>query len=146
MKTYIAKTADSDASKKQWYLVDADGKILGRMATRIATVLRGKHKATYTPHVDMGDFVVVVNAGKVRVTGRKLKQKQYLAFSGFPGGLKSTSLEVMLKTKPADVIKSAVRRMLPAGPLYRDMLKKLKIYAGAEHPYKKINFINLEFK
>ena len=91
-----------------------------------------------------GDYVVVINAQKVRVTGRKLKQKKYLTFSGYPGGQKSRSLEVMLKTKPTEVIKRAVRRMLPAGPLYRDMIKKLKVYKDAEHPYKKTDFVNLE--
>jgi large subunit ribosomal protein L13 len=146
MKTYIANKADAALNKKRWFFADADGKILGRLAARIATVIRGKHKATYTPHVDMGDYVVVVNAAKIRVTGRKLKQKQYLNYSGYPGGLKSTSLEVMLQTKPTEVIKTAVRKMLPAGPLHRDMLKKLKIYAGGEHPYKKTNFLNLEIK
>lgn len=144
MRTFIAKTSDAALNKKQWFLADAEGRILGRLATRIATIIRGKHKTTYTPHVDMGDYVVVVNAAKIRVTGRKLKQKQYLNYSGYPAGLKRTSLEVMLQTKPTEVIKSAVRKMLPAGPLYRDMLKKLKIYAGPEHPYKKVNFVNLE--
>ena len=145
MKTYIPKKQEADASRR-WYLVDANGIILGRMAARVASIIRGKHKPTYTSHMDMGDYVVVINAQKVRVTGRKLKEKQYLRFSGYPAGLKRTSLEVMLRTKPTEVIKSAVRRMLPAGPLFRDMLKKLKVYRDAEHPYKKVDFVSLEIK
>ena len=144
MKTYIASQSNTDLAKKQWFLVDARGKILGRMAAKIATVIRGKHKPTYTPNFDVGDHVVVINAEKLRVTGRKLKEKQYLRYSGYPGGLKSTSLEVMLKTKPTEVIKIAVRKMLPANPLSRQMIKKLRVYAGQEHPYKKINFSKLE--
>lgn len=144
MKTFMANRSNTDAAKKQWFLVDVKGKVLGRAAARIATVIRGKHKPTYTPHFDVGDHVVVINARDVRVTGRKLKEKQYLSFSGYPAGLKKTSLEVMLATKPADVIKSAVRRMLPAGPLSRDMLKKLRVFSSAEHPYKKINFTKLD--
>ncbi len=145
MKTFVPKKQELAASRR-WYLVDANGVILGRMAARVASIIRGKHKPTYVPHMDTGDYVVVINARKVRVTGRKLKEKQYLRFSGYPGGLKRISLEVMLRSKPTEVIKSAVRRMLPAGPLYRDMLKKLKIYADAEHPFKKVNFVNLEIK
>jgi len=144
MKTFIAKKEDLTPQSRRWYLVDAEGIVLGRMATRVATIIKGKHKAIYTPHVDTGDYVVVINAQKVRVTGRKLKQKKYLTFSGYPGGQKSRSLEVMLKTKPTEVIKRAVRRMLPAGPLYRDMIKKLKVYKDAEHPYNKTDFVNLE--
>jgi len=133
-----------DPSKKEWFFVDAKDKILGRLATKVATVIRGKHRPAYTPHFDVGDHVVVVNAGKVRVTGRKLKEKLYLRFSGYPAGLKKTSLEVMLRTNPTEVIKRAVRRMLPANPLSRQMLKKLKVFAGEEHTYKKINFRKLE--
>lgn len=144
MKTYIAKKSNSEVNKKEWFIVDAKNKILGRVAARIATVIRGKHKATFTPNFDAGDNVVVVNAKAIRVTGNKLKEKQYLTFSGYPGGLKSTSLEVMLETKPEEVMKRAVRRMLPSGPLSRDMLKKLRVYPGAEHPYKAIKFKELE--
>lgn len=144
MKTYVAKKSNTDLNKKQWFLVDVKGKILGRAAARIATVIRGKHKPTYTPNFDVGDHVVVINAQKIRVTGNKLKEKQYLRFSGYPGGLKSTSLEVMLQTKPADVIKIAVRKMLPANPLSRQMIKKLRVFAGEEHPYPKISFVKLE--
>lgn len=144
MKTYIAHKTNTDASKKQWFIVDAKGEILGRLASKVAAVIRGKHKTTYTLNFDTGDHVVVVNAEKIKVTGRKLKDKQYLTFSGYPAGLKKTSLEVMLKTKPTDVIKIAVRKMLPANPLSRQMLKKLRVFAGEEHPYKKINFKTLE--
>jgi large subunit ribosomal protein L13 len=144
MKTYIASAANTDLAKKDWFLVDAKGKILGRMAARIATVIRGKHRATYTPNFDVGDNVVVINAQRVRVTGRKLKEKEYLNFSGYPAGLKRTSLEVMLKTKPEEVVKRAVRRMLPANPLSRRMLKKLRVFAGDQHPYAKISFKKLE--
>ncbi|HQP91130.1 MAG TPA: 50S ribosomal protein L13 [Candidatus Omnitrophota bacterium] len=144
MKTYIAKKSNTDINKKEWFIVDAKNKILGRVAARVATVIRGKHKPTYTPNFDAGDNVVVLNAKAVRVTGNKLKEKEYLTFSGYPGGLKRASLELMLDTKPEEVIKRAVRRMLPSGPLSRDMLKKLRVYAGAEHPFKKITFKELE--
>ena len=144
MRTFIATKKNTDPAKKQWFLVDAKGKILGRTAAKIATVIRGKHKPTYTPNVDVGDRVVVINAEKIKVTGNKLIEKQYLRYSGYPGGLKSTSLEVMLKTKPTEVLKIAVRKMLPANPLSRDMIKKLDVYAGPEHPYKKIEFKKLE--
>lgn len=144
MKTYIANKTNTDASRKKWFIVDAKGKILGRLASRVASVIRGKHNPTYTLNFDTGDHVVVVNAEKIKVTGRKLKQKQYLRFSGYPAGLKKTSLELMLKTKPADVIKIAVRKMLPANPLSRQMLKKLRVFAGEDHPYKKVEFKTLE--
>ncbi|MGE5280238.1 MAG: 50S ribosomal protein L13 [Deltaproteobacteria bacterium] len=144
MKTFIANKKNMTSAARRWYLVDANGVVLGRMAARVASIIKGKHKPIYTPHVDTGDYVVVVNAEKVRVTGRKLKEKKYLRFSGYPGGQKSASLEVMLKTKPTEVVKRAVRRMLPAGPLYRDMIKKLKVYKDAEHPFKKTDFVNLE--
>ena len=144
MKTYIANRTNTDLSKNEWFLVDAKGKTLGRISTKIATIIRGKHKPTYTPNFDVGDYVVVINAKEVRVTGNKLKEKQYLRFSGYPSGLKKTSLEVMLKTKPTEVIKIAVRKMLPANSLSRQMIKKLKVFAGEEHPYKKVNFTPLE--
>jgi large subunit ribosomal protein L13 len=144
MKTYMGNQTNTASTPKEWYLVDAKEKILGRLASRVATVIRGKHKPTYTPNFDMGDNVVVINAKKIRVTGNKLKNKQYLNFSGYPGGLKSTSLEVMLEKKPEDVIKIAVRKMLPANPLSRQMLKKLKVYAGETHPYKKVNFLTIK--
>lgn len=132
MKTYSAKPHEV---AQNWLLVDAQGQTLGRMATAIATRLRGKHKAEYTPHVDTGDFVVVINADKVRVTGNKTTDKMYHAHSGFPGGLKSISFEKLLERAPEKVVKLAVKGMLPRTPLGRAMFKKLKVYAGTEHPH-----------
>ena len=132
MKTYSARPLEVEQS---WVLMDAEGQTLGRMATTIATRLRGKHKAEYTPHVDTGDYVVVVNAGKVRVTGNKAVDKLYYSHSGFPGGLKTVTFERLLKESPEKVIKLAVKGMLPRTPLGRSMFKKLKVYAGAEHPH-----------
>ena len=136
MKTYMAKNKDI---KKKWYIVDADGKILGRLATRIAIVLRGKHKPEFTPHVDCGDGVIVINASKIRVTGKKFTDKEYVTFSGYPGGKKVTTMEEMMKRDPTKVIRLAVKRMISYTPLGRDMLKKLKIYPGAEHEHKAQN-------
>lgn len=132
MKTYSAKPHEVE---QKWLLVDAEGQTLGRMATAIATRLRGKHKAEYTPHVDTGDFVVVINADKVTVTGNKAKDKIYYSHSGFPGALKSISFEKLLEKAPERVIKLAVKGMLPRNSLGRAMFKKLKVYAGAEHPH-----------
>ena len=136
MKTYMANKKDI---KHKWYVVDADGKILGRLATRIAIVLRGKHKPEFTPHVDCGDGVIVINASKIRVTGKKLTDKEYVTFSGYPGGKKVTTMEEMMKRDPTKVIRLAVKRMISDTPLGRDMLKKLKIYPGAEHEHKAQN-------
>jgi large subunit ribosomal protein L13 len=122
--------------KHDWYLVDANNKILGRVAAKVASVIKGKHKVIFTPHVDCGDYVIVVNASKVKVSGKKLKEKKYLTYSGYPGGQKEVCLEKMLRDKPLEVIKRAVRRMLPRRPLYVQGLKKLKVYAGQEHPFK----------
>ncbi|NQT90100.1 MAG: 50S ribosomal protein L13 [Candidatus Omnitrophica bacterium] len=133
MKTYMAKKKDI---KRKWFLVDADGKILGRLATRIAIILRGKHKPEYTPHVDCGDGVVVINASKIKVTGNKMKEKEYVTFSGYPGGRRVRSMEHMMKLFPARVMRLAVKRMIPDTPLGRDMIKKLKVYAGTEHKQK----------
>ena len=132
MRTYMAKPADV---KQRWFLVDAEGKVVGRLATRIATILMGKHKPTYTPHIDTGDFVVVVNAGKVRLTGKKLDQKLYYRHSGYLGSMKTTSAAQMLENKPTEVLKLAVARMLPKTKLGRSMLSKLKLYADADHPH-----------
>ena len=132
MKTYSAKPHEVD---QKWLIVDAEGQTLGRMATEIATRLRGKHKPEYTAHVDVGDFVVVINADKVRVTGNKAKGKIYHAHSGFPGGLKSLSFEKLLDKAPERVVQLAVKGMLPRSPLGRAMFKKLKVYAGSEHPH-----------
>ena len=132
MKTYSARAGDV---AQNWLLVDAEGQTLGRMASAIATRLRGKHKAEYTPHVDTGDFVVVINADKVRVTGRKVTDKVYHSHSGYPGGLKSVSFENLLAKSPERVVRLAVRGMMPRNRLSRAMLRKLKVYAGGEHPH-----------
>ena len=140
-KTYVAKKEDI---KRQWFLVDAKDKILGRMATKIAVVLRGKHKVIFTPYVDTGDGVIVINAAKVKVTGRKLKQKVYRRYSGYPGGLREITLETMLKNRPATVVRLAIIRMLPQGPLGRDIIKKLIVYADDKHKHQGQNPIPLE--
>lgn len=140
-KTYVAKKEDI---KRRWYLVDAQNKILGRLAAKIAVILRGKHKAQFSPHLDTGDGVIVINASKVKVTGRKLKQKVYRRYSGYPGGLKEVPLETLFMKKPAKVVQLAVRRMLPSGPLGRDLIKKLKVYADDKHPHKTQNPVVLE--
>ena len=132
MKTYSPKPEDIS---RDWFVVDADDKILGRLATAIATRLCGKHKPEYAPHMDMGDFVVVVNAEKIKVTGRKLDQKMYYNYSGYPGGLRERTLKAVLETKPEEVIMLAVRGMLPKNKIGRAQLKKLKVYAGPEHPH-----------
>ena len=141
-KTYIAKKEDIN---RQWYLVDAQDKILGRLATRVAVILRGKHKPIFTPHVDTGDGVIVINAAGIKVTGRKLEQSLYRRYSGYPGGLKEVPMAEMLKKRPTTVFRLAVRRMLPGGPLGRDMLKKLKVYADGQHPHRAQNPKILEF-
>ena len=131
-KSYRAKP---DTISKNWWIVDADGKTLGRLATRIATVLMGKHKPEYTPSIDSGDFVVVTNASKIHVTGNKLEQKEYQRYTGYLGGRKLETLKSLLARKPERVIQLAVRRMLPKTVLGRRMLGKLKVYGGAEHPH-----------
>jgi len=131
-KSYMAKPSDV---ARQWHLVDATDQVLGRLATRVATVLCGKHRPTYTPHVDTGDFVVVINAAKVRVTGRKMDQKLYWTLSRRPGHIKNRTLRQMMATRPDQVIRRAVSRMLPNSALGRLMLRKLKIYAGPKHPH-----------
>ena len=132
MKTFVAKP---DEVKRDWYVIDAEGKTLGRMATEIARRLRGKHKPEFTPHVDTGDYIVVVNAEKVHVTGNKRQGKIYYHHTQFPGGLKQASFEKMVETFPERTIELAVKGMLPKGPLGRAMYTKLKVYAGAEHPH-----------
>ncbi len=132
MKSYMARKLEVP---RQWYVVDAQGKVLGRLASRVAMILRGKTKATFTPHMDAGDFVVVVNAAQVMLTGRKLDQKCYYRHSGYPGGLKTTTARQMLQRKPEEILRHAVRGMLPKNSLGRSLLKKLKIYAGGEHPH-----------
>ncbi len=133
MRTYTPKPEDI---KRKWYVVDAQGKTLGRLASEIARILRGKNKPIFSPHMDTGDYVIVVNAGKIRVTGRKLTQKIYYRHSGYPGGLKSISLRDLLQRHPERAVKFAVRGMLPKNRLGRKMSKKLKVYAGPDHPHK----------
>ncbi|MDR7545125.1 MAG: 50S ribosomal protein L13 [Armatimonadota bacterium] len=132
MKTYVPTAAEV---KPRWHVIDADGKVLGRLAARVATLLRGKHKPTYQPHMDTGDFVIVVNAAGVRLTGRKRHQKELIRHSGFPGGLKRIPYDVLLKTHPERVITEAVRGMLPKTRQGRMLVKKLKVYRGAQHPH-----------
>jgi len=133
MKTYLAKAADQ--STRQWYVVDATDLVLGRMASKLATVLMGKHKPEYTPHIDMGDFVVVINAEKFKLTGRKREQKTYPYYTGWRGGLKERTFHGEMERDPSRVIHTAVRRMLPKSKLGRTMLTKLKTYKGSEHPH-----------
>ena len=132
MKTFSAKTHEVERS---WYAVDAEGKVLGRLAAKIASILRGKHKAEYTPHVDTGDFIVVTNVEKLIVTGNKAQDKVYYSHSGFPGGIKGVTFEKLQKRNPARVLERAVKGMLPKNPLGRDMYRKLKIYVGNSHPH-----------
>ena len=132
MKTYVATPATRE---RKWLVVDARGKTLGRLATQVADALRGKRKPEYTPHIDVGDFVVVVNAEKVAVTGKKLQEKRYFRHSGYPGGLRSRTLAEMLERRPEEVVRLAVRGMLPRNRLGRAQLRKLKVYAGPDHPH-----------
>ena len=132
MKTVSTKPADVT---RDWFVVDAEGKTLGRMASEIARLLRGKHKPEYTPHVDTGDYIIVVNAEKVRVTGNKARDKMYYRHTGYPGGLRSMSFEKMVAHAPERTVEFAVKGMLPKGPLGRAMYAKLKVYAGTEHPH-----------
>ncbi len=132
MKTFSAKKEDITS---EWFVVDAKGKVLGRLASEIARRLRGKHKPVYTPHVDTGDFIVVVNAEKIKLTGKKLTDKVYYRHSGYPGGIKATTAEKMLEKKPEDLLRIAVKGMLPKNSLGRQMLTKLKIYKGSEHQH-----------
>jgi large subunit ribosomal protein L13 len=141
MKTISAKPSEV---RRDWYLVDADGKTLGRLATELARRLRGKHKPIYTPHVDTGDFIVVVNAEKIRVTGRKMKDKMYYRHTGYIGNMKSEPLEKLLKRAPERAIELAVKGMLPKTSLGRQMIKKLKVVRGAEHPHQAQQPVTLE--
>lgn len=131
-KTYSAKAVDV---KRKWYVVDASEHVLGRLAARVATVLTGKHRPTFTPHVDTGDFVIVINAGKINVTGNKVQQKYYDRYTGFQGGRHIRTFEQMRDKRPARMVELAVKGMLPKNRLGRDMFRKLKVYAGAEHPH-----------
>ena len=136
MRTPVAKKEDMEKpGARAWYVIDASERALGRTASRVATVLRGKHKPNFSPHVDTGDFVIVINAAKVGLTGRKLEQKKYYRHSGYPGGLKEQTAKELLEKKPAELVRLAVKGMLPKGRLGRAMIRKLKIYAGPEHPH-----------
>ncbi len=132
MKTFTAK---NETVQRDWYVVDAAGQTLGRLATEIASRLRGKHKPEYTPHVDTGDYIVVINAEQVRVTGKKTSDKIYYSHTGFPGGIKEITFEKLLEKAPERVLEAAVKGMLPRNPLGRDMYRKLKVYAGTNHPH-----------
>lgn len=132
MKTFSAKP---ETVKRDWFVVDAAGQTLGRLATEVASRLRGKHKPEYTPHVDTGDYIVIINAEQIRVTGAKASDKMYYHHTGFPGGIKSINFEKLIQRAPERVIETAVKGMLPKGPLGRDMYRKLKVYAGATHPH-----------
>ena len=134
MRTYTPK-AESAAAERSWYVIDATDVVLGRLATQAATLLRGKHKPTFAPHVDGGDFVIIINADKVALTGSKREDKIAYTHSGYPGGLKATSYAQLLATRPERVVEKAVRGMLPKTSLGRDQLRKLKVYTGAEHPH-----------
>jgi large subunit ribosomal protein L13 len=141
MKSFLAKTGDTD---KKWYLVDAEEQILGRLAVKIANILRGRNKATYTPHIDTGDFVVVINADKIVVSGKKEEQKEYMFYSGYFGNEKYIKLKDMRKKKPVFIIENAVKGMLPRNRLASQMLTKLKIYAGPNHPHESQQPITIE--
>lgn len=131
-KTTSAKPAEVE---RAWYVVDAENMVVGRLASKVATILRGKHKPSFTPHVDCGDFVIVINADKVRFTGQKETAKEYFSHTGYPGGVKLRTPKEMRVSKPTFMVQNAVKGMLPKGPLGRDMFRKLKVYAGAEHPH-----------
>ncbi len=147
MKTssYKTKSIRKEDVQREWYVVDAQDMILGRMCTRIAEVLRGKHKPSFTPHVDNGDYVIVINADKIKLTGNKMNQKEYITFSGYPGGQKRRSVKEMLDKKPIAVVEKAVRGMLPKNRLGRQLFKKLFVYAEAEHPHEAQKPKELEF-
>ncbi len=132
MKSFVAKPADIE---RKWYVIDADGQTLGRLATQVAMILRGKHKPTFTPHVDCGDNVIVINAGKVVLTGKKLEQKKYYRYSGYVGGLKETTARDMLEKKPETMVYEAIKGMMPKNSLGREMLTKLRVYKDAEHAH-----------
>jgi large subunit ribosomal protein L13 len=137
--SYKTLSAKNEEVVRKWYVIDAEGQVVGRMCSRIANVLRGKHKPSFTPHTDCGDHVIVINAEKVRFTGKKLDLKEYLRYSGYPGGQKSTTPRVMLSKKPESVVEIAVKGMLPKNTLGRQMYRKLHVFAGSEHPHQAQN-------
>ncbi|GLR16915.1 50S ribosomal protein L13 [Portibacter lacus] len=133
--SYKTKSAKSSEVERQWHVVDVEGEVLGRVCSKIASVLRGKHKPSYTPHVDTGDYVIVINSDKVRLTGAKLDDKEYLSYSGYPGGQKAITAKNLMAKKPTAVVEKAIKGMLPKNKLGRAMIKKLFVYAGADHPH-----------
>ncbi len=141
-KTHVVKTSDI---RREWFVVDAAGQTLGRLASNVAKILRGKHKTLYSPHLDVGDYVIIVNADKIAVTGRKMDQKVYYRHTGYPGGIRSVTLRVQMVRHPTFAVKSAVKGMLPKNRLGRRMLRKLKVYAGPEHPHQSQQPEPLEF-
>ncbi len=141
----MTPSAQPNLVQHDWYIVDAAGKTLGRLAAEVAARLRGKHKAIYTPHVDTGDYIIIVNAEKIHVTGRKVKEKIYYSHTGFPGGLKEITLEKLMIKAPIRALEIAIKGMLPKGPLGRDMYRKLKVYAGSEHPHSAQQPVALNF-
>ena len=143
MKTYVTKPVDADEARR-WYVVNAEGQTLGRLASQIATVLKGKHKTIYSPSVDCGDYVVVINAEKIQVTGRRMEQKFYHRHSGYPGGLSSISLQHQLGKHPHRVLEAAIKGMLPKNPMGRKMFAKLKVYAGPTHPHQAQQPVDME--
>lgn len=132
MSTHVTKPSEIE---RRHYVVDAQGQVLGRLASRVASILRGKHKPSYSPHLDVGDFVIVVNAAKIELTGKKLDQKSYFRHSGYPKGAKHVAMKTLMETRPEDVVRRAIRGMLPKTKLGRKMIKKLRVYAGPEHPH-----------
>ncbi len=134
-QSYKTKSARKEDVVRKWYILDAENQVVGRLGTRVATVLRGKHKPSYTPHVDTGDYVIVINADKVRFTGSKMDQKEYITFSGYPGGQKKVVAKNLMVKKPTAIVEAAVKGMLPKNALGRTMFKKMFVYAGAEHPH-----------
>ncbi|MFC1726286.1 50S ribosomal protein L13 [candidate division KSB1 bacterium] len=143
MKTYTVK---GDYTDRKWLIINAEGQVLGRMASRIASILRGKHKPIYSPYLDLGDFVIVINAEKLRITGRKGEQKVYYRHSGYPGGLKTVTLNKLMEKKPERILEKAVKGMLPHNKLGRQMYRKLKVYKGSEHPHQAQKPEKLELK
>lgn len=133
--SYKTEFANKETVEQKWYVIDADGEVVGRLCSQIAHVLRGKHKPSYTPHVDCGDYIIVINAEKVRFTGQKMTQKEYITYSGYPGGQKIQTAKELMDKKPTAIIENAVRGMLPKNKLGRQLIKKLYVYEGAEHPH-----------
>ena len=143
MKTFMQK---KETVERKWYVIDAEGKNLGRVATKAATILRGKHKATFTPHIDCGDYVIIINASKVNLTGKKLTDKMYYNHSGFPGGLRERNAKEMIENYPEEMMERAIKGMLPKGRLGRQMYKKLFVYAGDKHPHAAQNPVEMKVK